>query len=757
MKTKNLIVSAGLAIATMGIALPDNVMAQKKFTLEDLNFGGKNFQNMRAENRYTTWWGDQIVHLDKDKCTIVDPNTLKETTLFTLDDINNIPSKSNIDRTVRSLYQVSFPSANQPLVQIATGKELLTVNFKTKWIEDAIEIVPGTQVQAYNKVSGAMAYVLKDQLFVCDKAGNINQLTTDGSRNIVYGEAVHRNEFGIKGGLFWSPSGNRLAFYRMDQSMVTDYPLVHIPEVDWKPAKGESRIATPEPTKYPMAGEKTHNVTVGVYDINTKKTIFLDAGDPTDRYFTNIQWSPDSKTIYMFELNRDQNDCRLVAYNAESGKKIAREPCQSAKIGGAYNAESGKQIAELYRETDAKYVEPTHPILFLPWNANQFVMLSQKDGYAHLYLFNKNGKQIKQITKGNWVVMDVLGFNNKAKSIVYVSNECSPIQRNTWAVNVENGTRTLLDNGKGYHYATLSDGGKYLVDNYTEPSVPRKIDIITIGTKRPAIKNWLTAKDPWAGYSVPEYSSGSLKADDGTTDLYWRMVKPVGFDPSKKYPTVVYVYGGPHAHNVDASWHYGSRSWETYMAQKGYLLFIIDNRGSENRGKAFEQATFRQLGQVEMRDQMQGVKYLKTLPFVDADRIGVHGWSFGGFMTISLITNYPETFKVGVAGGPVIDWKWYEAMYGERYMDTPETNPEGYAKTSLLPKAKELKGKLQIITGLNDPVVLPQHCLTFIKACIAAGTQPDFFVYPGEPHNMRGHQSVHLHERITQYFEDYLK
>lgn len=757
MKTKNLIVSAGLAIATMGIALPDNVMAQKKFTLEDLNFGGKNFQNMRAENRYTTWWGDQIVHLDKDKCTIVNPNTLKETTLFTLDDINNIPSKSNIDRTVRSLYQVSFPSANQPLVQIATGKELLTVNFKTKWIEDAIEIVPGTQVQAYNKMSGAMAYVLKDQLFVCDKAGNINQLTTDGSRNIVYGEAVHRNEFGIKGGLFWSPSGNRLAFYRMDQSMVTDYPLVHIPEVDWKPAKGESRIATPEPTKYPMAGEKTHNVTVGVYDINTKKTIFLDAGDPTDRYFTNIQWSPDSKTIYMFELNRDQNDCRLVSYNAESGKKIAREPCQSAKIGGAYNAESGKQIAELYRETDAKYVEPTHPILFLPWNANQFVMLSQKDGYAHLYLFNKDGKQIKQITKGNWVVMDVLGFNNKAKSIVYVSNECSPIQRNTWAVNVENGTRTLLDNGKGYHYATLSDGGKYLVDNYTEPSVPRKIDIITIGTKRPAIKNWLTAKDPWAGYSVPEYSSGSLKADDGTTDLYWRMVKPVGFDPSKKYPTVVYVYGGPHAHNVDASWHYGSRSWETYMAQKGYLLFIIDNRGSENRGKAFEQATFRQLGQVEMRDQMQGIKYLKTLPFVDADRIGVHGWSFGGFMTISLITNYPETFKVGVAGGPVIDWKWYEAMYGERYMDTPETNPEGYAKTSLLPKAKELKGKLQIITGLNDPVVLPQHCLTFIKACIAAGTQPDFFVYPGEPHNMRGHQSVHLHERITQYFEDYLK
>ena len=193
------------------------------------------------------------------------------------------------------------------------------------------------------------------------------------------------------------------------------------------------------------------------------------------------------------------------------------------------------------------------------------------------------------------------------------------------------------------------------------------------------------------------------------------------------------------------------------MAQKGYVLFILDNRGSENRGLAFEQATFRQLGQIEMQDQMKGVEFLRTLPYVDMDRLGVHGWSFGGFMTITLMTNHPDVFKVGVAGGPVIDWKWYEVMYGERYMDTPQTNPEGYEKTSLLSKAKDLKGKLQIITGYNDATVVPQHCLSFMAECIKAGTQPDFFAYPGEPHNMRGHQSVHLHERITQYFEDYLK
>ena len=531
----------------------------------------------------------------------------------------------------------------------------------------------------------------------------------------------------------------------MDQSMVTDYPQVNIPEISFNHPETQSCIATPAPDKYPMAGETSHQVTVGVFDCLTGKTIYLKAGDPTDRYFTNIAWSPDSKTVYMFEVNRDQNDSRLTAYDAETGEKTG----------------------ELYRETDEKYVEPLHPIMFLPWDSNRFIMQSRKDGYNHLYLctLGKHGSRmasntesldIRQLTSGKWEVMEVLGFNRKHKSIIIASNECSPIQRNIFLVDTQTGKRTMMDDcGKGWHNATLSESGQFVYDNYSTPDVPRKIAIVnTENGKRTA---YFTAENPWKGYNVPEYSCGTVKAADGETDLYWRMVKPTNFDPTKKYPTIIYVYGGPHAHNVDARWNYSSRGWETYMAEKGYLLFILDNRGSENRGKAFEQATFRQLGQIEMQDQMKGVEYLKTLPYVDADRIGVHGWSFGGFMTISLMTNYPEVFKVGVAGGPVIDWHWYEVMYGERYMDTPQTNPEGYKKTSLLYQAKNLKGKLQIIQGLNDVTVVPQHCLTFLKACIAAGTQPDFFVYPGEPHNMRGHQSTHLHERISQYFFDYLK
>lgn len=722
-------------IIMIGFFCPKSSIAQKLFTLEDLNFGGKNYYKMTPQRRYLTFWGDKVVRQGFDVCKLIDLKTGKESPLFTLGEINAWAELPIDDQPkIRNLYYVSFPFADKSIVEVSNGKSIYMIDFKAHRIIDTIELQKEAQVRKFNIQSHSTAYVQDDQLYVIDPSGAEHKLTKDGSPNIVYGQSVHRDEFGINGGLYWSPKGNRLAFYRMDQSMVANYPLVDVPEIGYVPTNGETKAAKVSLIKYPMVGEKSHKVTVGVYDINTDKTIYLHTGNPTDRYFTNITWSPDENIIYMFELNRNQNDCYLTAYNAYTGKKIAN----------------------LYHEKDTKYVEPTHPIVFLPWNDHQFVMYSQKDGYNHLYLFSEDGRELKQLTKGKWVVMKIIGFNLKKKSIIYTSNECNPIQINTWMVNVETGKRRLLDNGKGYHNPLLSPEGNTIIDVYSEPNLPRQYDLITLGNKINTL-HYFTSPNPWKGYSVPEYSCGKIKASDGKTDLYYRMVKPINFNPAKKYPVIVYVYGGPHAHNVDARWNYGSRGWETYMAQKGYLLFILDNRGSDNRGKEFEQVTFRNLGQEEMKDQMEGIKYLHTLSYVDKDRIGIHGWSFGGFMTISLMTNYPDVFKVGVAGGPVIDWKWYEIMYGERYMDTPKTNPIGYAKTSLLQKAKDLKGKLQIIIGLNDPVVVPQHAYSFLKACILAGTQPDFFVYPGEPHNMRGHQSVHLHERITQYFEDYLK
>ena len=736
---KNLIktVARRVAAAAACILITMNAAAQlKQFSLEDLNFGGTNYHNMIPEYRNITWWGDELVLRNAEECKLVNKANGKETTLFTEAQLNAW-AKTNEDSKILNLGWAQFPYAGKSLVLIANKQERMLIDFKKKTVVWR-QASKGQEFADWNNASKAVAYVSDHNLYVMDAEGKTTQLSTDGSREIVYGQAVHRNEFASMKGTFWSPDGTKLAFNRMDQSMVADYPQVNTFE----------REATYEPDKYPMCGMTSHKVTIGVYDMKTGKTVYLKAGDPTDRYFTNLAWAPDGKKVYMFELNRDQNDCRLTAYDAETGEKTG----------------------ELYREVDEKYVEPLNPIVFLPWDKSQFIMQSRQDGYNHLYLCtlgmhgsrmasNTEPLEVEQLTEGKWEVLSVLGFNSKTKSIIYKSNEASPIQQNVYSVSVANKKRTRIDEGgKGWHEgSTISASGRYLLDNYQEPTVPRRI--VAIDTQTGKSHCILNAKDPWKekGYNIPEYSCGKLKAADGTTDLYWRMVKPVDFDPNKKYPTVVYVYGGPHAHNVDARWHYSSRSWETYMAQKGYLLFILDNRGSEHRGKDFEQATFRQLGQEEMKDQMKGVEYLKSLPYVDQDRMGVHGWSFGGFMTISLMTNYPDVFKVGVAGGPVIDWKWYEVMYGERYMDTPESNPEGYAKTSLLNKAKDLKGKLQIITGMNDPTVVPQNCLMFLNACSEAGTQPDFFAYPGEGHNMMGHKSVHLHERITQYFEDYLK
>ena len=564
------------------------------------------------------------------------------------------------------------------------------------------------------------------------------QLTHDGSRELVYGEAVHRNEWGIETGLFMSPDRTKVAFYRMDQSMVTDYPQVSIIGYE----------AKHEPDKYPMTGATSHKVTIGITDLTDRNNLqprYLDLGDVTDRYFTNISWAPDGKTLYLIELNRDQNESHLDAYDVETGKKKAT----------------------LFIERDDKYVEPMHPITFLPWDDSKYIYWSQKDGFWHLYLGSLNSKKgektdLIQLTKGEWVVMSIIGFCKKDKSVIISANKENHIQRNLYRLDLsklpskgEGAKMTLLDNGKGVHGGVLSDDGTMLLDIWTEPDVPRAY--ATINTRTGERKEVFTAPNPWEGYDIPIYKHGTLTAADGKTELHYRMVLPKDFDENKKYPTVVYVYGGPHAHNIAASWHWASRPWETYMAGEGYIIFVLDNRGSENRGKDFEQVIYRQMGQEEMKDQMKGVEFLSSLPYVDTSRLGVHGWSYGGYMTISLMTNYKDVFKVGVAGGPVIDWKWYEVMYGERYMDTPQDNPEGYAKCSLLSKAKDLSGKLLIITGYNDKTVVPQHCLNFIYECNLAGTYPDFYAFPAEEHNMKKHQSVVLHERITQYFNDYLK
>jgi len=481
-----------------------------------------------------------------------------------------------------------------------------------------------------------------------------------------------------------------------------------------------------------MAGQPSHHVTLGVYDVKSKTTKFLKIEGDLEQYLTAITWSPDSKYIFVGVLNRNQNHLMM----------------------NQYDAKTGNFIKTLFEERSDKYVEPQNPLTFLPGSTTDFIWQSQRTGYNHLFHYNINKGLVSQITKGEWLVTGILGFNEKKKEIYFTSTKETPLERHHYKVNWNTFKMERLDKGEGMHSGILSEDGNFLYDVYSNASTPRKATVInTANLKTDVI---LEAENPLKNYQRPEIKNVTLKADDGTP-LYGKLMLPTNFDPNKKYPTIVYLYNGPHMQLITNSFPESGNLWYEYMAQNGYVVFSMDGRGSSNRGLKFEQAVFRQLGEVEMKDQLVGVDYLKSLPYVDTKNMGVHGWSFGGFMTTSLMLKYPDVFKVGIAGGPVIDWKMYEIMYTERYMDSPIQNPEGFAKANLLDKVQNLKGKLLMIHGMQDDVVVWQHSVNFLKAAVDNGVQVDYFAYPGHFHNVLGKDRVHLMQKVTDYFDQHLK
>jgi len=645
----------------------------------------------------------------------------KRDTLVNLAKINDALIKLN-DAPLTAFPQITW--RNDTTFYFNNNDKIYVYNLAKKSAR-AVNIVraKAENIDIMEKTLNA-AYTIDNNLFVTVNGKEV-AVTADTNKNIVNGKSVHREEFGIVKGTFWSPKGNLLAFYRMDQTMVTDYPLVHITELS-------DRIAEEENIKYPMAGMKSHHVTVGVFDPVTQKKIFLNTGEPADQYLTNITWSPDEKYIFIQVLNRGQNFMKL----------------------NQYDAATGDFVKTLFEERNDDYVEPLHPLYFLKTKPDEFIYQSQVDGYNHLYLYDTDGKLIKQLTKGKWVVTDFIGLDSKDSKAFYISTEVSPLERHIYSVNLSNGKMIRISKAEGMHDAYASDDGKYLLDDYSSKTLPLEYTLETSDGK--LLQTLLKNSNPFKDYKMPEMTIFTIKAKD-STDLYCRLIKPVDFDPNKKYPVIVYVYGGPHDQMITDSWLGGSSVSLHYLASKGYVVFTLDNHGSANRGLAFEQAIFRNLGTIELEDQMLGVKYLKKLSYVDTTRIGVHGWSFGGFMTVSLMLKQPDVFKAAVAGGPVIDWKFYEVMYGERYMDTPDENPVGYDNANLLNYAKNLKGKLLIIHGTADPTVVWQNSLSFVRKCIDEGEQLDYFVYPEQEHNMTGKDRVHLYHKIENYFNDYLK
>ena len=583
-----------------------------------------------------------------------------------------------------------------------------------------------TATPAEKPAEGSPRYFTEENNLYAEVAGEKIAITANLDKNIVSGSHVSRNEFGIMGGIFPSPDGLSVAFYQKDESNVTSFPLLDI----------TSRTGSLKEIKYPMAGMPSERVSVGIWNSATQQTVWLKVTDfSEERYITNLTWSPDGKLIYAQVLNREQNEMHLNSY------------CTA----------TGDEVEHLFTESEPRYVEPLYPLQWVGDKGNKFIYSTNvRDAYWNLYLYERTAEGTWTSHRLTKVDADVTYVDMNGEWVYYYTAEYSTAEQHLAKVSLKSGKTVRLTHEAGWHNCIISPDGKYLIDNYSSLRVPRIINIASTKDGK-VVSNLLTAPDPTEGYNYTEIELGTIPSADGKWENWYRLIYPLDFDPAKKYPAIVYVYGGPHSQMVNNSYQANLRRWEMYMAQRGYVVFVMDNRGTQWHGAEYEKAIHRQCGKCEMEDQMKGVEWLTSHEWVDADRIGVHGWSYGGFMTISLMTNYPEVFKVGVAGGPVIDWKWYEVMYGERYMDTPEENPEGYAATSLINNAKNLKGKLLICQGAIDPVVVWQHSLSFVRECVVNNIQVDYFPYPCHEHNVRGKDRVHLMDKVTMYFEDYLK
>lgn len=690
---------------------------EKKLSIEDASYMNRSI--MAESVKGLSWMGntDLFTYYEENKVMASKATEEKPFKLLSLDDINaglNELGKDSLKRLPRITWK------DDKLGYFISGKTVYTYNVESMVLSEKNYYPDEAANIDLETNTYALAYTKDNNLFVSLEGKEV-QLTNDSDPGIINGQTVHRNEFGISGGIFWSPTGKYLAFYRKDERMVSDYPLVDI----------DARVAELDNIKYPMAGMKSHHVTLGVYDVAGGNIVFLETGEPAEQYLTCVTWGPKEKHIYIAVLNRDQDHMKM----------------------NQYDAQTGKLVKTLFEEKNEHYVEPEDDLTFLHTRNDEFIWISERDGYRHLYLFNTEGEMIRQLTSGQWVVRNFLGLGPKDRFAYFTATKESPLNADVYSVNLKNGEISKISIQNGTHHAVLNKNGKYYFDIFNDTLTARKYAVVS--TKGKLMQILKDNEDPLSDYATGKLSIFSIEAGDGT-ELYCSMITPPGFDHAKKYPVLIYVYGGPHAQLVTNSWMGGASLFLYYMAQEGYIVFTLDNRGSAHRGRDFEQAVHRRMGTIEVEDQARGVEYLKSLPYVDADRIGVNGWSYGGFMTISLMLKQAGDFKVGVCGGPVTDWKYYEIMYGERYMDTPESNPEGYEEANLLNHADKLKGDLLIIHGTSDPVVVWQHSLALINKFIKKGKQVDYFVYPGHGHGVGGMDRVHLNAKMAKYFTDHL-
>jgi dipeptidyl-peptidase-4 len=686
-----------------------NAISQKNLSLEEAVMG--QYQQFYPEHMFGFNWvpnTDDYSYLDEyTNLMYANAKNGNDKKILTINEVNELME-------TEFKYFSGLEWKDKTSFYIKAKNVILLFDYKTKK-GTKIELPESAKNVNISVASDQIAFTVENNIHYMNMDGESIVITSFEDKNIVSGQAIARSEFGITGGLFWSPDAKQIAFYQKDETYVHDYPLL---DINKYPGELNS-------IKYPMAGQKSERAKVGIYNIEKDKTYYIEPRNGEESYLTNLSWTPDNQQLLLAEVNRDQNSYSLDVYDNKASF-----------------------IKSLFLETSDTWTEPERAAVFPFEDATELCWVSEMNGFDNLHKISYDDKtiSIESITENEFVLKDIVQTSENGDVFFTATGE-NPLNTLLYKVD-KKGKQMLLTKEPGTHAVKISSNGKYIYDSYSSHNTPN-ITVIRDANGK-VLRTLIDAKDPLKEYGLSEAEIKVLKGKD-STELYTRLIKPKDFDPANKYPVLVYVYGGPHAQMITNSWLDGASLWMHWMANQGYLVFTLDNRGSGNRGVDFEHPIHRQLGTLELEDQLSGVEYLKSLPFVDPERFAVHGWSFGGFMTGTMMMKASDVFKVGVGGGPVTDWKYYEIMYGERYMDSPQDNEEGYKNASLIENADKLEGDLLLIHGTSDNVVVMQHNLALIQKCVSLGKQVDFFPYPMHEHNVRGKDRIHLMEKVLTY------
>ncbi|SNS34293.1 dipeptidyl-peptidase-4 [Belliella buryatensis] len=647
----------------------------------------------------------------KQEATLIDGTKIGVN--FSSYSFNADETKALLSSNIERIYRRSSKAVNH-VVDLQTGDAQLLVNGE--------KIMYATLSPDNDKV----AYVRDNNLFIVRLDNNqITQVTEDGKWNhILNGAAdwVYEEEFSMSKAFEWSPDGKKLAFIRFDETDVPEFNMQTWGELypqDYR-------------FKYPKAGEKNAEVSIHVYDLASQNTIKVDTGTEKDIYLPRIYWTATSNTLAYIRLNRLQNQLDFFAANTATGESNL-----------------------ILQEKSKTYVDLNYNdnFYFLAGDKG-FIRTSEQDGFKHIYHHDMSGKLIKQITSGSWEVSSLIGVDEKGKKIYFISTEASPLERNLYVINMDGKNKKILTPASGTHSINMSKDFKYYIATHTQANSPARITLNTAaGKELQVLEDNQELRDKLKNFALAEKEFFDFKTIDGTS-LNAYMIKPADFDPAKKYPVLMYVYGGPGSQNVTNSWGGTRDFWHHHLAAEGYIVVCVDNRGTGARGRDFKHSTYANLGKIETEDQIAGARHLGTLPFVDKSRIGIWGWSYGGYMSSLALMIGNDVFKAAISVAPVTTWRYYDTIYTERYLQTPQLNPSGYDDNSPITHVDKLKGNLLLIHGTGDDNVHFQNAVDLVDALIKADKQFESFYYPNRNHGISGgNTSWHLYNMMTDFIK----